>query len=142
MKANKFMWRLSWTCTNLSTRNMNRNSKSDVAKEDSGSYTVFTEQVLLASQMTQYQFTPKSKSRTRLNLLNNARIGTPDCLDPSTSIPLAKKSVRSSRTCASFLKGICTEDHWQGFVTESGLDTLFHFGHDEYIPFFFFLGIN
>ena len=42
----------------------------------------------------------------------------PDCLDSSPSIPLAKTSVQSSGTCATFLKRICADNHWLGLRWE------------------------
>ena len=51
-------------------------------------------------------------------MIQTSAIGMPDCLDSSTSIPLAKNLVQSSGTCATFLKGICADNHWLGLRWE------------------------
>ena len=51
-------------------------------------------------------------------MIQTSAIGMPDCLDSSTSIPLAKKSAQRSVTCAVFLKGICADNHWLGLRWE------------------------
>ena len=54
-------------------------------------------------------------------LLKTAGVGMLHHLASSTSIPLAKIVVRSSRICGFLLKkGICTDNHWKDFRDRIG----------------------